>query len=196
MKIICYGDSNTYGYDPRSYFGGRYASEERWVDILGELSGWVMINAGENGREIPHRSWELDGFVRLVQENSPMDMLSLMLGTNDLLLGNPVDVVAERMERLLNCIALKFTSVVLIAPPPMKLGEWVTEQCILRASAELASVYRGLAERQDILFADAGEWNAALGFDGVHLTPEGHRAFAEGMYQYLKKEIELCWKQE
>ena len=34
MKVICFGDSNTYGYDPRSYFGGRYDADIRWVDIL------------------------------------------------------------------------------------------------------------------------------------------------------------------
>ena len=34
MKVICFGDSNTYGYDPRGYFGGRYDGDNRWVDIL------------------------------------------------------------------------------------------------------------------------------------------------------------------
>ncbi len=33
MNIICFGDSNTYGYDPRGYFGGRYEADNRWVDI-------------------------------------------------------------------------------------------------------------------------------------------------------------------
>ena len=33
MNVICFGDSNTYGYDPRSYLGGRYAADSRWVDI-------------------------------------------------------------------------------------------------------------------------------------------------------------------
>ena len=34
MNVICFGDSNTYGYDPRAYFGGRYDTDCRWVDIL------------------------------------------------------------------------------------------------------------------------------------------------------------------
>ena len=34
MNVICFGDSNTYGYDPRGYFGGRYGADCRWVDIL------------------------------------------------------------------------------------------------------------------------------------------------------------------
>ena len=29
QKILCYGDSNTYGYDPRAYLGGRYPKAVR-----------------------------------------------------------------------------------------------------------------------------------------------------------------------
>ena len=36
MTILCFGDSNIYGYDPRGYFGGRYDADSRWVDILVE----------------------------------------------------------------------------------------------------------------------------------------------------------------
>ena len=34
MNVICFGDSNTYGYDPRGYFGGRYDADSRWVDSV------------------------------------------------------------------------------------------------------------------------------------------------------------------
>ena len=53
MNVICFGDSNTYGYDPRSYFGGRYEKEDRWVDLLAAQTGWTVRNCGANGREIP-----------------------------------------------------------------------------------------------------------------------------------------------
>ena len=53
MNIICFGDSNTYGYDPRGYFGGRYEADSRWVDILAAETGWTVCNMGQNGREIP-----------------------------------------------------------------------------------------------------------------------------------------------
>ena len=39
MKVICFGDSNTYGYDPRSWIGGRYEPDSRWVDILAAETG-------------------------------------------------------------------------------------------------------------------------------------------------------------
>lgn len=60
MRIFCYGDSNTYGYDPRSCLTARYPAEERWT---GQLPGdWEILNHGMNGREIPGpRDWaELD----------------------------------------------------------------------------------------------------------------------------------------
>ena len=53
MNVICFGDSNTYGYDPRCYFGGRYDADSRWVDILATETGWTVYNMGQNGQEIP-----------------------------------------------------------------------------------------------------------------------------------------------
>lgn len=37
---MCFGDSNTYGYDPRGYFGDRYGAEDRWPDLLAKQTGW------------------------------------------------------------------------------------------------------------------------------------------------------------
>ena len=53
MNTICFGDSNTYGYAPRSYLGVRYNPDSRWVDILAVETGWTVYNMGQNGREIP-----------------------------------------------------------------------------------------------------------------------------------------------
>ena len=49
MRVLCLGDSNTYGFDPRAYFGGRYPEKDRWVNILAQKTGWQVQNAGENG---------------------------------------------------------------------------------------------------------------------------------------------------
>ena len=46
MNVIAFGDSNTYGYDPRGYFGGRYDADSRWVDILAAETGWIVCNMG------------------------------------------------------------------------------------------------------------------------------------------------------
>ena len=53
MKLWCFGDSNTYGYDPCGFFGGRYAAP--WPALLAEKTGCQVINDGKNGRMIPER---------------------------------------------------------------------------------------------------------------------------------------------
>lgn len=178
MKLICFGDSNTYGYDPRSYFGSRYPATCRWVDLLAEKTGWEIKNEGMNGREIPRRSM-------IIPEDT--GLFVIMLGSNDLLQGSGAESVAEHMERFLNGLAIPKKNILLIAPPPMKLGEWVPVQSLIDASIQLAKNYRRLALRLGVRFADAGEWNISMSFDGVHFTEDGHKAFAEGLYQHLNQ---------
>ena len=82
MDILCFGDSNTYGFDPRSYLGGRYPASVRWTGLLAAKTGWLVREAGQNGREIPAHPAELAGLARQIQ---PGQTVVLMLGTNDLL---------------------------------------------------------------------------------------------------------------
>ena len=187
MKILCFGDSNTYGYDPRSYFGSRYPAQYRWVDLLAQTLGCKVVNAGENGREIPRREEELLHFDRMLTDQQPIDLLIVMLGSNDLLQGNSIESVVKRMENFLQHVDLGKFQVLLISPPPMQLGEWVPTQDLIDHSVALNCEYQALSGRLGVRFADAGEWNISLTFDGVHFTEEGHRAFAEGLAKYLNK---------
>ena len=58
---------------------------------------------------------------------------------------------------------------------------------IIDASKELNDRYKDLTKHMGVRFADAGEWNISLTFDGVHFTEEGHKAFAVGLANYLNK---------
>ena len=176
MKIICYGDSNTYGYDPRGFLPGRY--DQPWPVILAEKTGWNVTNLGENGREIPKTA---------VFFPPDTDLLIIMLGTNDLLQFWTPEAACEKMEQFLDTLTLDREKVLLIAPPTMKLGQWVLDQELIEDSVELARRYQGLAERLRIRFADAGTWNIPLAYDGVHMTQEGHKAFAAGLIEHLHK---------
>ena len=69
----------------------------------------------------------------------------------------------------------------------MQRGEWVPNQALIDASVALSQEYKTLSERLGVAFADAGEWNIPLTFDGVHFTEEGHRIFAERLSNYLNK---------
>lgn len=187
MRVLCFGDSNTYGYDPRSYLGGRYDAGSRWVDLLAQASGWEVQNAGENGREIPRREGELLRFQRLLADARPVDLLLVMLGSNDLLQGAEVSEIDARMEGFLKQVPLPREKVVLIAPPPMKLGAWVTEDRLPEDSLRLIQAYRALARRLGNRFVDTEHWEIDLTFDGVHFSEQGHRTFAERLYPILRE---------
>ena len=177
MKVICFGDSNTYGYDPRGYFGGRYDADSRWVDILSAETGWTVCNMGHNGREIPSVA---------ISFPDDTDLWIVMLGTNDLLQGCSPELAAERLERFLAAVPLDRSKILLIAPPPMVLGEWVPSQQLIDDSHTFARLCQALAERLGICFADAEKWGISLSYDGVHFTEQGHKAFAAGLLEELK----------
>lgn len=187
-RILCYGDSNTYGYDPRSYLGGRYSEDVRWTGLL-KRSGWDVVNEGQNGREIPARDWEIQAAVRIVERSAPLELVTVMLGTNDLLQnpGFKAEHVTQRMERFLQNVLSNQSGIriMLIAPPPMRPGEWIGEARLLTESARLSLCYRNLAETMGVDFADAGAWNVETTFDGVHFSAAGHAAFAEGLRRQL-----------
>ncbi len=182
MRIFCFGDSNTFGFDPRSYIGSRYPKTARWPDLLAEATGIPVDADGENGREIPRREIELacaaSAFIRL----KPDDLPIVMLGTNDILTGASADTTGKRMEAFLDRIPCRRP---VIVAPAMTAGQWTTPGMI-EENAKLAGVYRALAERRGLPFADASGWDIPLCFDGVHFTEAGHRVFCEKLLAALR----------
>lgn len=180
MKLLCIGDSNTYGFDPGSYFGSRYPDTVYWA---GRLIGWTVINCGLNGLSVPSdsRCWQ-----DLIESRNP-DLITVMLGSNDLLEGRSAEQTARRMEAFIQDILPCGKPILLIAPPAMKPGAWVQSKVLIEESLELSRLYRKLADQLGTDFADAGEWNVGLSFDGVHFTEAGHMAFAQGLRKHLEK---------
>ena len=184
LKIVCYGDSNTYGYDAADVFGGPLPAEERWPTILGALLSCETINCGMNGRTVPHYPRQTDADLRLIARNSGCDLLIVMLGTNDLLLGFDADNTAECMQSFLKVVkqALPNIDVLLVAPPPSSL---IPEGCEADFSY-LAELYSDAARELGIHFIDAGLWSVSMACDGVHFSPEGHRRFAESIAECVR----------
>ena len=183
MRILCFGDSNTYGYDPRGFFGDRYGAEDRWVDLLAKQAGHEWINTGANGREIPRNPYAL----RLLEEHSPVDIILVMLGTNDLLQGVSAKEAATRMEAFLNPLLPHCKHILLICPPPMKRGAWVPTDELVTESIRLAEEYRAVAGHLNIPFVDTTDWHIELAFDGVHFTERGHHTFAAQLKKHLQE---------
>lgn len=185
MRLLCFGDSNTYGYDPRSYFGGRYDAEHRWVDRFAQKTGWELLNAGQNGREIPRRSHELSQIQQLLAASGPVDAFLVMLGDNDLLQGASVEAVLARMEAFLTQLPPACGKIILITPPPLKRGEWVPDDRLLDEILQLSEGYQELAQRLGILWIDTRDWNLELTFDGVHFSEADHKLFADQLFKAL-----------
>lgn len=178
MKVICIGDSNTWGYDPRSYFGGRYEANCRWVDILAEKTGWEVINEGVNGMCIPRKT-------AFFSENA--DRWLIMLGTNDILQGDSAEDAASNMRLFLKCIPSDPQNILLAAPPVLRYGAWVSDEKQIEESGKLISFYRALSAEMGIGYVNTAEWELPISFDGVHFTEHAHIIFADRIKKYLVK---------
>lgn len=179
-RILCIGDSNTYGYDPRSYIGDRYSEEVRWTD---RLHGFEVVNRGLNGAKIPLNYERQLGIIRVEEP----DLIIVMLGTNDILSGVSAEETATRMNSFISAIKEEDKAILLISPPPVEFGEWVQSEDYLDEACELAELYRGVAEKNGCMFANAGDWGIELSFDGVHFSEEGHDTFARRLEELLQR---------
>ena len=92
-RILCFGDSNTFGYDPRSFFGSQYDADVRWTGLL-QAAGWEVANCGKNGLCIP-RDPQFPAVADLLRRVTP-DVVTVMLGSNDLLNAASAEEAAAR----------------------------------------------------------------------------------------------------
>ena len=182
MKIVCYGDSNTYGWDPRSFSGNRYPHP--WPELTAQMTGHNVINCGEPGRVIPCMEAQLHWFAEDVRANAP-DLLMIMLGTNDLFYSAEATAerIAARMESMIRYAFRERLAgrILLLSCPHVTLDEAPLMPVLEQMSAE----YRDIADRLQIGFADPFRWDIPMAYDGVHFTEEGHRVFAEKISKEL-----------
>ncbi len=193
-RVLFYGDSNTYGYDPYGNNGFRYTTEVRWTNQLQELvkDSWTILADGMNGREIPASGYGMQPMDQTILNCLPLDVFAIMLGSNDILNMAVPDVgrVTSKMDRLIGhvkklCdVPIGPNAILLLAPPAIDpkgiFGQYAA------AAEQLARSYDRLAEKWDILFADAGSLGLEMTSDGVHLSENGHREFAVQMAELLK----------
>lgn len=188
--IVCFGDSNTFGYVPVT--GQRYAREVRWPYRMAQLLGenYEVMAEGLSGRTTvfsdyiePYRAG-IEQIVPVVQSHAP-DALVIMLGTNDTKTRYHVcaQEIGYGMEELLLRLRTAYPfspvpKVVLVAPAPLRCQEGIefSEESVGK-SRQLAAIYKDIAQRFGCGYLDAGEF-AALGEDGIHFTPQDHAEMA------------------
>ncbi|WP_022765245.1 SGNH/GDSL hydrolase family protein [Butyrivibrio sp. XPD2006] len=189
-RIYAFGDSNTYGFDPRLGGMGRYPKDIRWTGVLDLMPEYEVNNQGYNGLSIPGSDSAIASIGRSIKEWSP-DLILIMIGSNDLLNMSPAscEKVGIRMRQFLaalcNYIPEYVQRMVLVAPPRMSLGDW-TDPDTVKESHKFGTVYESIAGEKRLRFLNACEWELPLCYDGVHLTEEAHLHFAEKIIQEVR----------
>ena len=205
--VLCYGDSNTYGYNPENGF--RYPEKVRWTGRLQELlgAGYKVIEEGCNGRttvfDDPVEGWKngRDYLKPCLNSHKPVDIVILMLGSNDLkeTFHAAPQEIADGVETLVKDI-IEFTGIkqgfvpeILLVCPP-EIGEGIRHSAFygsfyenaIERSRKLPALYRQVAERQGCVFVNAAEHAEPSKLDSLHLSPDGHAGLAEALYRKVK----------
>lgn len=203
MRILCYGDSNTWGYCPVT--GTRYRKEERWPGRLAELTGDEIIEEGLNGRTTVFSDW-LEPYrsgiryaAPCIMSHLPLDMIIVMLGTNDA--KRRYHVTASEIARGLMEVILQMQrfcvqkgadpEIVIVSPPRSEIarGFWAGD---FDADADntiqqLETEYEQLAEQLGCSFLRASDYVDDIGEDGLHMTVQGHRKLSDGIAAFLQQ---------
>lgn len=205
MKIVCFGDSNTYGFDPRLGSSGRYDSDERWTGILDEIEGFSVVNEGLNGRCIPDSRSGFESLTSVLKKNQDADVFAILLGTNDLFMIRNITAerIADRMRGVfqnvpaLRDFARKEGKHILIVSPTRPsehvlfyemagIPSGQTKESTAQVMARLPEAMKLCAGEFGADFVNAGEWDIPLSYDGIHFSEAGHRRFAEHMAEILE----------
>ena len=202
--ILCFGDSNTWGYSPQD--GSRFPPNVRWTGTLQKTLGadYNIIEEGLNGRTTfineegedarPFRSGS-DVFSMILESHRPLDLVTIMLGTNDLKLEFNLSVeeiaqgVKELCEIVLNSEYLIDNPPKLLLISPVHIGSTIQpdqEEFFEQArekSYQFAEHYQRVAEELGIHFLDAAKIVSPSEGEGVHWDADQHIKFGKVLAQ-------------
>lgn len=211
--VLCFGDSNTWGFDPDASAASplpvRHAPYVRWTGIVArELgSGWRVIEEGQNGRTTVHD----DPFAEarngrailpaLLESHQPLDAVVLMLGTNDLkaVFGPAVGEIAASVTLLAGMILTSTAGpgngaprLLLVAPPA--IGDLGTlpdlDEKFAGAAAKsrrFPEYYQRTAAALDCTFLNAQEFTTPSPLDGIHLDARSHAALGRAIADAIRQ---------
>lgn len=208
-RIVCFGDSNTWGYIPVT--SQRYDENTRWPALLQSKLGYedyTVVEEGLTGRttvfDDPFDS-ELNGLKTMpaiLRTAAPIDLLVFMLGTNDfqshIPAGNPVSTAraVQYMLEIARTLPLdregEKMKILLISPIEITEDRLtfkdndVTDAQSIANSRELGKHMAIVAQQLGVEFLDAAQYIKPSKVDGVHLDEAGHAKMAELVYEKVK----------
>ncbi|WP_116599647.1 SGNH/GDSL hydrolase family protein [Primorskyibacter marinus] len=196
--VLVYGDSNSHGTKPLHQLGhaARFAPNHRWPAVMADKLGPEVrvIDEGLPGRTTVHDD-PIEGGARnglavlpaVLLSHAPLDLLVLMLGTNDLKSRFSITAweIARAVERLVLTARtdLPALDVLIVAPAPVQEIGTLRDVFVgaearqVGLSAHLARV----ATTQGCGFVDAGAHIEVSVVDGVHWDAPAHLAFGAVM---------------
>lgn len=204
--IVCFGDSNTHGY--RATDSGRFSEDERWTCLLGKMLGedYLILEEGLSGRTTCFEDPLNEGLSGLsyiypcLMTHKPVDLLIIMLGTNDTKERFNVSAacIAAALKRLIAkamtaaCWANNKPNILVITPKAIEkeyentaVGPTMGKGCAEK-SEQLSEEYRKIAELMGVHYFDANtvvkEYNK---IDYMHLDEEGHKALATALAELI-----------
>lgn len=202
-KIICFGDSNTFGITPQ---GGRFNANERWPTLLETLLNQTttskqfhVIEQGQPNRTLVHNppfhgdKSGLRYFKNCLLDHQP-DLALIMLGTNDLKRKFCLDAseIASGLNALITAsLALQPALKVLIicSPPILEVGSYA--QIYLGGAVKslaLESAYQAVAKELNCAFFAASSVVNSCPIEGIHWSAKQHTQLAQAL---VKVVIEL-----
>ena len=208
ITVLCYGDSNTHGTVPMTHMDDdrRFGPEERWPGVMRPAlgAGHLVIEEGLPGRTTVH-SDPIEGahknglayLLPCLESHRPVDVVVLMLGTNDLKarFGLPAEdiaagagVLVDRIRRSEAGPGRSAPRVLLVAPPPLARLELLaamfgggTEKAL-----RFGGLYREVAAGFGVSFLDAGLVIESSDVDGIHFEAAQHRALGTAVAEAVR----------
>jgi lysophospholipase L1-like esterase len=207
--VVCFGDSNTWGSDPETP-GGRHPINKRYPGILQKLLGedYLVREEGLSGRTTafddpiePYRNG-LKAIDYCMLTHMPVDLLVVMLGTNDLKRHHhqnafssskgleQIVLRAQNKEYGVNGVPPKILIVSPIHVAPNIEEVWTRDYIDSRGretGLELAGYYKKTAHINGCYFMDAAQFASPSPRDAIHMGEESHRRLAEAITEKIKE---------
>ncbi len=202
--ILAFGDSNTWGLIPGTYPHKRYPWKVRWTSLLQEKYGDEEVRVIEEG--LCGRTTVFEDALRpgrvgesslqlVLESQTPLDAVILMLGTNDCkaTYNASAYTIGRGIERCLDVVEeyVNPENILLISPISLGRDVWKPEKdpefngTSVETSKELKNVYRMIAKKRGVSFMAASDVVSASEIDDEHMDAEGHRIFADTVYEKL-----------
>jgi lysophospholipase L1-like esterase len=201
--ILCYGDSNTWGWDPLGE--SRFAQYVRWPGVLQQELGddYEVISEGLPGRTTVwtdpiegHMSGK-DYLNPCLNSHKPIDLVIILLGTNDLKhrFGVTAFDIAEGILHLVKMIQQSASGpggrspqVLILAPPPLEKLSKFAEMFAggVEKSKNLNQQYKRVAELLACPYLDTSEYIVSSDVDGVHFDASAHKTLGHAVAQKVK----------